>query len=150
MEESGDTKVTEAKEGSTVRVHYTGTLDDGTVFDTSRNEDPFEFRIGDAVVIPGFEAAILGMKKGEVKKISIPTEQAYGEYDLDLRVVVQREKMPPDIEYQEGMVLQIDTAEGHTAQATVVELDEKTITLDGNHPLAGEKLNFEIELVDVD
>lgn len=140
--------MSEVKKGSTVRVHYTGTLNDGTVFDTSRNDEPFEFRIGEGIVIPGFEKALIGMKKGETKKVTIPPEEAYGQYDLELRVVVQRGKLPPDIEYQEGIVLQIDTTEGYTAHATVVEIKEDAITLDGNHPLAGETLNFDIELVD--
>jgi len=141
--------VSEAEKGNTVRVHYTGTLNDGSVFDTSRNDEPFEFRLGEGVVIAGFENAILGMKKVEQKKISVPPEEAYGQYDLELRVVVQRDKLPPDIEYSEGVVLQIDTAEGYSAQATVVEISENSVTLDGNHPLAGETLNFDIELIDL-
>ncbi len=141
--------VSEVKKGSTVRVHYTGTLNDGTVFDTSRNDEPFEFRIGEGVVIPGFESALIGMKKNETKHVVISPDEAYGQYDLELRVVVQKGKLPPDIEYQEGIVLQIDTAEGYTAHATVVEIKEDAVTLDGNHPLAGETLNFDIELVDV-
>jgi len=141
--------VSEVKNGSIVRVHYTGTLNDGTVFDTSRTLDPFEFRIGEGVVIIGFEKALMGMKKGETKKTVIPPEEAYGDYDLDLRVVVDRSKLPVDIDYQEGVVLQIETVEGFSANATVVELTDAAVTLDGNHPLAGETLNFDIELVDV-
>ena len=126
-----------AQEGTIVRVHYTGTLDDGTIFDSSRNDDPFEFTLGQGIAISGFEKALIGMKKGEKKKVSIPPEEAYGYYDLELRVVVQRDKLPADIEYQEGMVLQIDTPEGYSAQATVVEMSNESITLDGNHPLSG-------------
>ena len=136
-----------AREGSTVRVHYTGTLDDGTVFDTSRDDEPFEFILGEGIAIMGFERAILGMFKGEKKSVSISPEDAYGYYDLDLRVVVQRSKLPADIDYQEGMMLQIDTPEGNSAQATVVDISDEAITLDGNHPLSGESLNFEIELI---
>ena len=141
--------MSEVKPGSTVRVHYTGTLNDGTVFDTSRNSDPFEFRIGDGVVIAGFEQALMGMQQGEAKTVAIPPAEAYGDYDLDLRVVVSRDKLPPDIQYEEGVVLQIDTPEGYSANATVVEAKEDSLVLDGNHPLAGETLNFEIEIIEV-
>ena len=141
------TGIATAREGSTVRVHYTGTLDDGTVFDTSRDDEPFEFILGEGIAIMGFEHAILGMFKGEKKFVSISPEDAYGYYDLDLRVVVQRSKLPADIDYQEGMMLQIDTPEGNSAQATVVDISDEAITLDGNHPLSGESLNFEIELI---
>ena len=142
-------EIIEVKEGSTVRVHYRGTLSDGAVFDSSLDADPFEFRIGDGVVIAGFEKALMGMKKGEKKSVAIPKSDAYGDYDLNLRVSLQRSQLPVDIAYEEGMILQIQTPDGYSAQATIVEMTDETITLDGNHPLSGETLNFEIELMDV-
>ena len=141
--------VTEAKEGSIVKVHYKGTLGDGTVFDQSYGSEPFELRLGDGIAIVGFEKALLGMKVGEKKSVTIPKDEAYGDYDLELRVTLKRAQLPSDIEYQDGMVLQIQTPEGYSAQATVVEMDDENITLDGNHPLSGETLHFDIEMIEI-
>jgi peptidylprolyl isomerase len=138
-----------AKEGSTVKVHYTGKLDDGTVFDTSIERDPLEFTIGDGDVIPGFEQAVIGMTPGELKTVTIPAEEAYGPYDEELVIEVDRSKIPEDIEPEIGMQLQGTLESGAVIQYTVIAVSESTVTLDANHPLAGKDLTFDIELVDI-
>jgi peptidylprolyl isomerase len=138
-----------AKEGSTVKVHYTGKLEDGTVFGTSIGSDPLEFTIGDGDVIPGFEQAVIGMKPGESKTVTIPAEEAYGPYDNDLVGEVARSELPEDIEPEVGMQLQGTLESGAVIQYTVIAISESTVTLDANHPLAGKDLTFDIELVEI-
>ena len=138
-----------AKLGDTVRVHYTGTLSDGAVFDTSAEMDPLEFILGEGDVIPGFENAIVGMNVGESKKISIPPEEAYGEPDDDLIMVVDRSDIPEDIVPEIGMVLRATAEDGAEAHIMITEIDADSVTLDGNHPLAGQELIFTIELVEI-
>ncbi len=139
----------QAKEGDTVKVHYTGTLSDNTEFDSSRGGDPLEFTIGQNMVIPGFENGIVGMSVGESKKVSIPADDAYGPYNNELVAVVPRSQVPPELELEVGMPLQVRSAEGQIARAMVRDLTETEITLDLNHPLAGQDLTFEIELVEI-
>jgi peptidylprolyl isomerase len=139
----------QAKEGDTVKVHYTGTLSDDTEFDSSRGGDPLEFTIGNNMVIPGFENGVRGMNVGESKKVSIPADEAYGPYNDNLVAVVPRSQVPPDMELEVGMPLQVRSAEGQIARAIVRDLTDTEITLDLNHPLAGQDLTFEIELVDI-
>lgn len=141
--------MTAAKTGDTVKVHYRGTLIDDTEFDSSQGGDPLEFTIGNNMVIPGFENGVVGMKVGETKKVSIPAENAYGPYNNDLVAVVPRSQVPPDLDVTIGMVLQVRSAEGQIARAIVRDLTETDITLDLNHPLAGQDLTFEIELVEI-
>jgi peptidylprolyl isomerase len=139
----------QAKEGDTVKVHYTGTLSDDTEFDSSRGGDPLEFTIGKNMVIPGFENGVRGMNVGESKKVSIPADEAYGPYNDNLVAVVPRSQVPPDMELEVGMPLQVRSAEGQVARAIVRELTDTEITLDLNHPLAGQDLTFQIELVEI-
>ncbi|HEB75413.1 MAG TPA: peptidylprolyl isomerase [Nitrospirae bacterium] len=139
----------QAKAGDTVRVHYSGFLDDGTVFDSSLDREPFEFTLGQGMVIPGFEDAVVGMDVGETKTVNIPSERAYGPYRDELLVSVERSQVPPDIEPDLGMELQIRTPEGTVTNVTITEMDEESITLDANHPLAGKDLIFEIKLVEI-
>lgn len=141
--------MTQAKHGDTVRVHYTGKLDDGTVFDSSANRDPLEFTIGAGTIIPGFEKAVVGMTQGESKTETIPTEQAYGPYLEDMVVTIDRQQMPPEIEPEVGQQLHIQQPDGNLLPVMVTNIADGTVTLDANHPLAGENLTFDIQLVDI-
>ncbi len=138
-----------AKTGDTVKVHYRGTLSDDTEFDSSRDGEPLEFTIGNDMVIPGFENGVVGMKVGESKKVSIPAEDAYGPYNNALVASAPRSQVPPDLDVAIGMFLQVRSAEGQIARAMVRDLTETDITLDRNHPLAGQDLTFEIEVVEI-
>ncbi len=139
----------QAKEGDTVRVHYTGKLGDGTVFDTSDESEPLEFTIGKGQIIPGFEQAVVGMKPGETKTTTIPPEEAYGSRREDMTLTVDRGQFPEEIKPEPGQQLQIQQPDGRAAIVVVSGVSESTVTLDANHPLAGQPLTFEIRLVDV-
>ncbi len=136
-----------AKSGDTVKIHYTGTLDDGTEFDSSAGRDPLEFELGGGHVIPGFDAAVEGMGVGESKNVRIDAGNAYGERHDHLVQEVPRSALPEEIKPEVGMALQSRSPEGAVANLVVVEVAEESITVDGNHPLAGHALNFDIELV---
>lgn len=139
----------QATDGDTVKVGYTGTLDDGTVFDSSETREPLEFTIGDGKLIPGFEQAVLGMSPGESKTVKIPAMEAYGPHSKEMTVVVDRAEMPPDVDPKIGDQLQVSQPSGQTLVVTVSEVTEATVTLDANHPLAGKDLTFEIQLDEV-
>ncbi|MCF8030001.1 MAG: peptidylprolyl isomerase [Desulfohalobiaceae bacterium] len=138
-----------AKQGDSVKVHYHGTLNDGTVFDSTYEESPLDFTIGEGEIIPGFEEAVEGMDEGEKKNITVEPENAYGEYNERGVVQVPRENLPEDIQPEKGMMLQLNTPEDQVVYVTVTEIDEENVTLDANHPLAGKTLNFDIELLQV-
>lgn len=138
----------EAGVGDTVKVHYTGKLQDGTVFDSSLEREPLEFTIGQGEVITGFEHALIGMKVGSSLTVTIQAEYAYGPYYDDLVFEVPRSRLPQDLEPQVGQILSSQDETG-TWNATVIEVSESTVTLDANHPLAGKDLIFEIELVEI-
>lgn len=139
----------QAKEGDTVRVHYTGKLEDGTVFDTSGDRAPLEFTIGDGQIIPGFEKAVIGMEPGETKTARISPEEAYGPRRDDMTLTVDREQFPEEINPEPGQQLQVQQPDGRAAIVVVSEVSESTVTLDANHPLAGQPLTFDIQLVEV-
>lgn len=139
----------QAKLGDTVRVHYTGKLEDGTVFDSSKGGTPLEFTLGSGQIIPGFEQAVLGMSPGDSKTETIPVDQAYGEHREDMVVVVDRAQMPNDLEPEIGQQLQIQQPSGQAIPVVITDISDAEITLDANHPLAGEDLTFDIELVDI-
>ena len=139
----------EAKVGDTVKIHYTGKLPDGTVFDSSKDGDPLEFKLGENMVIPGLEHAIIAMNEGEEKTASIPTAEAYGDRKQELVFKVERQSVPPDVELSVGLQLEIPQADGNPFAVTVVQIDDDTITLDANHPLAGQDLIFEFKLIEV-
>ena len=141
---------TSAKLGDTVAVHYTGKLADGSVFDTSKDRDPLQFVLGQRRVIPGFDKAIAGMSPGEKKTAKIPADDAYGPRRPELIVEFARERIPPDLSPEIGQQLQVQTAAGEAIPAVVIEASDSAVTLDANHPLAGQDLTFEIELVEVD
>ncbi|MEN6616255.1 MAG: peptidylprolyl isomerase [Syntrophorhabdus sp.] len=138
-----------AKTGDTVKVHYTGMLTDGTIFDSSREGEPLEFKLGEHAVIAGFENGVLGMNVGESKKIAIPVNEAYGEHNTDLMTVVPRSQGPSEIDLTAGMFLAVRSPEGNVARALVVNLTDTEVTLDLNHPLAGQDLVFDVELVEI-
>ena len=141
--------MTQAKSGDTVRIHYTGTLDDGTEFDSSSGRDPLEFALGGGQVIPGFDSAVDGMAVGESKTVTIPADQAYGERHEQLVQEVPKTALPEEIDPAVGMQLQSQSPEGHVMNLVVTEVADDTITVDGNHPLAGQALTFAIELVEI-
>ena len=136
-------------EGKTVKVHYTGKLTDGTVFDSSREREPLEFTIGTGQLIPGFENATIDMKVGDVKTVTIPAEEAYGPHHAEMVIVVPRTRLPEGLNPAVGQQLQMQRNDGQTAIVVVSDTSEESITLDANHPLAGKELTFEIELVEV-
>ncbi len=141
--------MSQAQANDTVRVHYTGSLEDGTVFDSSLDGEPLEFTLGQRMVIPGFEEAVLGMNEGDTRTVSIPPEEAYGYPREDLVVDVERSQLPPHIELRLGMILQVHSDEGKIGHVTVMGFTEDTVTLDANHILAGQELTFEIKLVEI-
>ena len=139
----------QAKLGDTVRVHYRGTFTDGTVFDGTMGDEPFELTLGEQKVIPGFENAIVGMNVGERKTVKVSPDQAYGKYDKSLMVDIERAHMPENIDLQLGKLLEFRAEDGSVALVTIKDITETKVTLDGNHPLAGRELIFEIELVEI-
>lgn len=138
-----------AQVGDTVHVHYTGKLDDGSVFDASAGRNPLTFEVGAGHVIPGFDQAILGMQVGEQKSVRIPVHEAYGAPRDDLRFRIPRERLPEGMDPELGAQLQMAGHDGGSFPVTVVELDEQNVILDANHPLAGKALTFELELVSI-
>mgnify|MGYP000064759102 FL=1 len=139
----------EVKSGDTVQIHYTGTLQDGTTFDSSEGRDPLEFVVGSGQIIPGLDSAMPGMEVGDKKVVKIGSAEAYGDVNPEMRQAVPREGIPADIPLEIGTQLQMQTPEGQALPVTVVEVDETTVTLDANHPLAGKDLQFDIELVKI-
>lgn len=137
----------QAKEGDKVKVNYTGSLEDGTVFGSSPEEDPLEFTIGQRNVLPSFENALIGMNEGDTKTVSIPPENAFGHRKEDLIFDVERAKLPAGIDLRLGGVLRVGSDTGKDFDVTITNIDDKIVTLDGNHPLAGKVLNLEIQLV---
>lgn len=134
--------------GSRVRVHYRGTLEDGTVFDSSEGREPLEFEIGAQQVIPGFEAAVREMEPDSTRTVEIPSSEAYGGVRRDLITTLPHEQFPEDLEPEVGQTLELKTEQG-ALPVRVVEVEEEGVTIDGNHPLAGEDLTFELTLVEV-
>lgn len=141
--------MSQASSGQTVRVHYTGTFDDGTEFDSSRGREPLEVTLGAGQVIPGFDQALQGMSVGESKQVHLPPEEAYGPHQPELVQQVERSQIPAEIELAVGVQLQAQGPD-RTYLLVVTELDDESVTLDGNHPLAGKSLNFDLELVAID
>lgn len=139
----------QAKKGDKVKVHYHGRLEDGTTFDSSEGRQPLEFEVGSGMVIKGFDEGVTGMTVGDKKTISIPADDAYGQRQEDMVIVFPRTNFPPDIQPEIGMTLNMHTEEGHELPVLITGINEESITLDANHPLAGKELIFDIELVDL-
>ena len=138
-----------AEQGNTVRVHYTGTLDDGTVFDSSREREPIEFTIGEGQIIPGVEAGVMAMEVGEKKTITIPPDEAYGEVDPELVHEIDRSMFPENVEIEPGQMFQANQPDGQTVILNVLEVKDDAVKVDANHPLAGKPLTFELELQEI-
>lgn len=139
----------QAKHGDTVRVHFTGKLNDGTVFGTSTGRDPLQFTIGKGQMLQGFQQAVVGMNPGESKTTTVLVEEAYGPRDEEMVRVVDRDRIPEDLEAEIGDELTIRQPDGETVIVTVTDVSESSVTLDSNHPLAGEDLTFDIQLVEI-
>jgi len=139
----------EVKDGDTVSIHYTGTLIDGTVFDSSEGRDPLEFVVGSGQIIPGLDVALPGMQSGEKKVVKIACTEAYGPINPAMRQGVPRDAIPEDIPLEVGLQLQMQTPEGQPLPVTVVEIGETEVMLDANHPLAGKDLTFDFEVVTI-
>jgi peptidylprolyl isomerase len=138
-----------AKSGDTVKVHYKGTLDDGTVFDSSLEREPLQFQLGAGQILPGFEKAVEGLTPGEKTTASIPAAEAYGERNDEAIIKVERAQLPEGLDPQVGQQLQMRHPNGQAMPVRVTEVSEVDVTIDANHPLAGKDLKFEIELVAV-
>lgn len=141
--------MTQAKPGDSVRIHYTGTLSDGAVFDSSEGRDPLQFTVGSGEIIPGLDKAIVGMAEGEQKTVTVPADEAYGSHDPQMRQSVPREQVPADIPLDVGTPLQMQLPDGRAIPVTVAEVSEETVVFDANHPLAGKDLTFAVELVGI-
>jgi peptidylprolyl isomerase len=141
--------MTQAKSGDTVRIHYTGTLQDGSVFDSSEGRDPLEFQLGSGQVIPGFDDGVTGMAAGDKKTIEIPCDQAYGAINPAAMQDVPRAEIPDHIPLDLGTQLQVQAGNGQTMMVVVANVTDETVTLDANHPLAGKDLTFALELVEI-
>jgi len=142
--------MTQAKAGDTVQIHYTGTLSDGSVFDSSEGRDPLSFTLGSGQIIPGLDAAIDGMATGEQKTVTIPADQAYGAHNPDAVQAIPRAQIPPEIPVTAGTQLQMQTPDGRAVPVVVADATDEHVMIDANHPLAGKDLTFAVEIVKVD
>ena len=141
--------MTQAQKGDHVRVHYKGKFDDGTEFDNSLEGEPLDFIIGEAQLMPGFQTAVVGMNQGDSKSFTLTADEAYGPYHEQLIQEVDRAGLPPDLQVEVGTRLNANDGQGNTIPVTVTEVTDNTVTIDANHPLAGENLTFEITLVEI-
>ena len=139
----------EAKSGDKVKVHYHGKLTSGETFDSSEGRAPLEFEVGSGAVIKGFDEGVTGMKVGEKKTINIPVQEAYGPKNPEMMVEMPKDRFPAEMEIEEGMPLMMSDGSGQNFQVVVTEIKESSVILDANHPLAGEDLIFDIELVEI-
>lgn len=141
--------MTQVKTGDTVRIHYTGTLNSGAQFDSSQGRDPLEFVVGSGQIIPGLDKALPGMAVGDRKVVEVPADEAYGPVNPQARQSVPRSQVPPEIPLEAGAQLQVQTPDGRVMPVVVREVTDEAVTLDLNHPLAGEDLTFDIELMSI-
>ncbi len=141
--------MTQVKSGDTVRIHYTGTLSDGSTFDSSQGRDPLEFTVGSGQIIPGLESAVPGMEVDDKKKVEVAADEAYGQPNPQAMQAVPRGDIPTDIPIAIGTQLQVQTPSGRVMPVTVTKVTDDEVTLDANHPLAGKDLTFDIELVGI-
>ena len=139
----------QAEMGDTVKVHYTGSLQDGTVFDSSRDREAMEVTLGSGHLIGGFENALVGMSVGDTKKLEIMSDDAYGPRRDELVIYVKKAEFPTNLEPREGFSLNLKGPEEQVIQAIITEVSEDSVTIDANHPLAGRDLNFDIELTEI-
>ncbi len=139
----------QVKNGDTVRVHYHGKLTDGSTFDSSEGRDPLEFTVGNGQVIKGFDDALVNMQPGDKKTVNIPVDQAYGHRNDDMIMEYPKAEFPADMNPQVGMELHMSDNMGNVFPVVVTAVEEETVLLDANHPLAGQDLTFDIELVSI-
>jgi peptidylprolyl isomerase len=139
----------QAAKGNNIKVHYTGKLDDGTVFDSSREREPLEFTLGNGQLIKGFEDAVDGMSAGEAKTFTIPSEETYGTRREDLVLKVGKDQFPQGIDPVVGNNIHLRQPDGGVLNVTITDVSDESVTLDANHPLAGKDLTFEVEVVEV-
>lgn len=142
--------MTQAKTGDTVHFHYTGTLEDGTVFDSSEGREPLSFTLGSGQIIPGLDAAIDGMAVGEQKTVTVAASDAYGDWQPEARQAIPRDQIPAHIPVEPGTQLQMQAPNGQPIPVVVAEVSDSEVVLDANHPLAGKDLTFAVELVAID
>ncbi|MGD8981937.1 MAG: peptidylprolyl isomerase [Desulfobacterales bacterium] len=141
--------MTKAKTGDKVKVHFKGYLEDGQVFGSTMDDEPFEFILGEKNMLPGFENAVIGMQKGDTKAITLPPEEAYGAHKKELVSVMEKSGFPKEINLEIGKRLRVRTQDGKYTVVTIKDVTEDSIVLDENDPLAGKTLTFKIELVDI-
>ncbi|MEQ8360625.1 MAG: peptidylprolyl isomerase [Cytophagales bacterium] len=141
--------MSKAETGNSVAVHYTGKLEDGTVFDSSENREPLSFKLGEGQMIKGFENAVMGMAIGDKTTVSLEPKEAYGERSEDRILQVPKSDVPNDIPTEIGTQLSINQSNGQQIPAIITDANAESITLDANHPLAGKKLIFDIEMVEI-
>ncbi|MCL7453220.1 MAG: peptidylprolyl isomerase [Anaerolineae bacterium] len=141
--------MTKASIGDTVRVHYMGKLEDGTVFDTTIAREPIEFTIGQGQVIPGFEQAIIGMEPGQSQTVRVPASKAFGPYQDEMVQMVHPDQLPEGVRPEAGQQLEIPRQDGQNFVVRITDVSESAITLDANHPLAGKDLIFNVRLVEI-
>ncbi len=139
----------QVKSGDTVKVHYHGKLTDGSTFDSSEGREPLEFEVGSGMVIQGFDDGVTGMAVGEKKTIHIPADEAYGQKEEDRVMEFPIDRFPPDMKPEVGMQLNMNNGQGQNIPVVITEIKEDAVILDANHPLAGEDLVFDLELVDI-
>ena len=137
------------KKGDTVKVHYTGKLEDGKEFDSSLDRQPLQFEVGAGTVIKGFEDAVVGLEVGEKKTVTIPSKHAYGSYEENLLIEIPKKNVPEGITPEVGMRLQLVNQQGQAAHVVVTEIHDETVKLDANHPLAGKALVFDLEVLEI-
>ncbi|KEP71122.1 peptidylprolyl isomerase [Thioclava sp. BHET1] len=141
--------MTQAKPGDTLHLHYTGTLDDGSVFDSSEGRDPLSFELGSGQIIPGLEAGVTGMEVGEKRTVHVTPEEAYGVHHPERVQAVDRANVPDHIPTDPGTQLQVQTQDGQSMNVVIADATETELFLDANHPLAGKALTFDVELVKI-
>jgi len=141
--------MSQAQQGDQVRIHYTGRLDDGTVFDSSRGREPLEFTIGSGMVIPGFDRAVTGLSVGETRTAIIPPADAYGEFRDELLLTIGREQLPEGLDPAVGQELHMTTTSGQVVTVRIQDVMDTQVVLDANHPLAGKQLTFDVELMGI-
>lgn len=137
------------KEGDRVKVHYTGKLEDGTIFDSSRDGTPLEFTVGKAELIKGFDRGVIGMSAGESKTVKIPAEDAYGPHKKERVFEFKRDRSPLDFDPPVGQQVQMQRADGQPVVVTIIDKSDTAFTMDSNHPMAGKNLTFDITLVEI-